>query len=241
MLLIAVSCTTRVGETYARALLAVGAAPRAIAAAGAQGAWATAHPEDALRDVDGLLLTGGEDVEPWRYGGGAPHPRTRCDPARDALEIALCAAALERDLPLLGICRGIQLWNVAAGGTLWQDLPSERPGGVRHLEPEAARDRRNLLHEVTVAPDAPWARVLAGPPLAVNSIHHQGVREVAPGLRVLATAPDGLVEALVDPGRRFALAVQWHPEELCAPSDDPRHRGLFSALCAAAYQPRSST
>ncbi len=239
MPVIAVSCASRIPESYRCALVASGATPLELPAAGPQGAWAAAHPEEALAAADGLLLTGGGDVDPARYGAGPPHPAARLQPERDALEIALCGAAMRADLPLLGICRGIQVWNVALGGTLWQDLPTERPGEVCHMEEPAARDRRRLLHRVDVVVDAPGADVLArGGSLRVNSIHHQGVREVAPGLRLLARAPDGVVEALAAPARRFAVAVQWHPEELCAPGDDPRHRALFEALSAAAAASR---
>ncbi len=235
MPVIAVSCASRIPDSYRSALLSSGATPLEVAAAGSRGAWAAAHPEETLRGADGLLLTGGGDVDPVRYGGGAPHPAARIDAERDRVEVALCRAAMRRDLPLLGICRGIQVWNVAAGGTLWQDLPSERPSDICHMEDAATRDRRRLLHPVQVLEGAPESeRLRGGGPLHVNSIHHQGVRDVAPGLRVVAIAPDGLVEALAAPGLRFAVAVQWHPEELCSAGDDPRHRALFDALCAAA-------
>jgi putative glutamine amidotransferase len=236
------TCSERLAESYQRAVAAAGASLRVLSAA--DGAWAAARPEDALAGVDGLLLTGGGDVDPSWYGSTLRHPRTRPEPARDALEIALCAAAMARDMPLLGICRGIQVWNVAEGGTLWQDLSTQRQGSLCHMEAAGVRDRRRLLHDVVVRGAA--AAWLAGPRLRVNSIHHQAVREVGPRLRVLATAPDGVIEAVAAPDRRFAVAVQWHPEELSAEGDDPRHRGLFQALCAAArrarpYQPRSNT
>ena len=156
---------------------------------------------------DGLLFTGGQDLDPRLYGQ-APIPQCgELCPQRDALELALLRAALDRGLPLLGICRGLQLLNVGLGGTLWQDLPSQRPGPVAHrmkppydgwahtvilLDPMAARYRTRML--------------------MVNSLHHQAVRDLAPGLEPLACSEDGLVEGARVPDHPFAWGVQWHPE-----------------------------
>jgi len=158
--------------------------------------------------VHGLVLSGGEDVEPGRYGA-APHPKLgETDRARDAVEVALVAGAERRGLPILAICRGIQILNVALGGTLYQDLASERPGPVDHADASSRHglrvDSGTLLH-----------RTLATAQASVNSRHHQAIRDVAPALHVNAWAEDGVIEGAErkDPGGPWALAVQWHPED----------------------------
>ena len=161
-----------------------------------------------LDAVRGLVLTGGEDVVPSRFGA-APHPALgRTDARRDAVEVALIAAAQERRMPVLAICRGIQILNVAFGGTLYQDLPTERPGPIDHKDEESR-------HPLAVEPGTLLARTIGEHPTPVNSRHHQAVRDVAPGLRVSARAPDGVIEG-VEPATAAApwlLAVQWHPED----------------------------
>ncbi|PYO62375.1 MAG: hypothetical protein DMD70_05740 [Gemmatimonadetes bacterium] len=162
----------------------------------------------ALDGVHGLVLTGGEDVEPGRYGA-TPHSKLgETDRARDAVELALIAGAERRRLPVLAICRGIQILNVALGGTLYQDLASERPGPVDHADTRSRHGLRiesgTLLHRTLEAVDA-----------SVNTRHHQAIRDVAPGLRATAWAEDGVIEGAErkDPGAPWTLAVQWHPED----------------------------
>lgn len=158
---------------------------------------------------DGLLFTGGHDVAPARYGAEqSPLCGTVCR-ARDELEALLFRHAFADDKPVLGICRGIQLINALRGGTLYQDLDAELPGALEH-HMTAPYDR--VCHEVRIERDGMLHTLLGTEKLGVNSYHHQGVREVAAGLQVEATAPDGLIEALSCPERRFLLAVQWHPE-----------------------------
>lgn len=165
-----------------------------------------------IEAVDALLLTGGEDVDPARYG--APrHPTVEVvNLERDATELALVAAARERGLPTLAICRGIQLFNVAFGGSLVQDIPSQRPSTIDH-EPAGPRSER--VHDVRVEAGSRLSAALGTTALRVNSLHHQGVDRVAEGLRATAWAPDGLIEGLewATPDW-WAVAVQWHPEEL---------------------------
>lgn len=181
--------------------------------------------------VDALLLTGGEDVEPARYGE-QPHPTVgEVNAARDATEVALVTAARERRLPTLAICRGIQLLNVAFGGSLVQDIPSQRPDSLPH-DPDGPRDRR--VHEVQVEPGSRLASLLGATSLRVNSMHHQAVDEVADGLRATAWAPDGLIEGLEWAGRDWwAVAVQWHPEEL-----EGKDTALFRGMVHEASAPR---
>ena len=157
---------------------------------------------------DGLLFTGGHDVNPALYGA-SPHPTTVWNTARDRLEQALFALAYERDLPIFGICRGIQLINVMMGGTLYQDLPSEwKSDTEHHMMPPYDQ----VCHSVTLTADAPLACLLGCTTLGVNSYHHQAVRQLADGLREMARSEDGLIEAVYAPSRQFLWAVQWHPE-----------------------------
>ncbi|HET8624165.1 MAG TPA: gamma-glutamyl-gamma-aminobutyrate hydrolase family protein [Gemmatimonadales bacterium] len=196
------------------------------------------HAARALDACEALVLTGGEDVEPARYGVTPTGALATADRARDALELALFAAARARGLPVLGICRGIQLINVAMGGTLWQDLPSERPGAVSH-DLGGARNARS--HAVRLAPGSRVATALGATALRPNSFHHQGIRDLAPGLVASGWAEDGLIEAVeVEESDGWLLAVQWHPEEMHADPDAPE-RGLFTALVAAAVSASERT
>ena len=215
------------GQRYVEDLTEAGAAPVLIPLA-----LPPAAVEATARHLDGILLAGGEDVAPSLYGQVSHPALGRVTPARDELEIALCKVALQRKTPILGICRGIQVLNVATGGTLFQDLASQRPEGLRHDYhfPEFPRDR--LSHNVTLQPGCGLAATLGDGDLPVNSMHHQAVRDLAPGLAITARAPDGVIEGVEHPGKRFALAVQWHPEEMV--ERHPQMRALFSALVAAA-------
>ncbi|MEW6320024.1 MAG: gamma-glutamyl-gamma-aminobutyrate hydrolase family protein [Acidobacteriota bacterium] len=173
----------------------------------------TMRAEDVIGKVNGLLLTGGGDVNPALYGE-APHPSYQAgEPGRDEHEMALVTAALAADLPVFAICRGMQVLNVALGGTLIQDIPSMVNGALDHAVNEP---RFAIAHEVWVVPNSRLFTLmkekLDGETCQVNSRHHQSVRTVAPGWEVAATAPDGVIEAIEQPGRRFRLAVQWHPE-----------------------------
>ena len=185
----------------------------------------------ALDAVDGLVVTGGQDVDPARYGEEGPEAAALCGELcreRDAMEALLVPAALERDLPLLGICRGLQALNVVLGGTLWQDLPKQLPSEVEH---HGRAPYENPVHTVDVLAGTPLAACVGAGALPVNSFHHQALRDVAPGLEVMATAPDGVVEAVWRPDSRFCWAVQWHPEFSHA-VDEPSRR-IFSALVGA--------
>lgn len=173
--------------------------------------------------LDALVLSGGPDIHPSLYGQD-PHPHLGpTDPALDTAEIRLCRAALERDLPVLGICRGHELLNVALGGTLVQDLP-----GHRQTEPG-----RVPVHGVRVEGGTLLARVLGATDIEVNSFHHQAVDRLGDGLRVVAWADDGLVEGAELPGARWAVSVQWHAEALI---DAPEQQRLFEELVAAARE-----
>jgi putative glutamine amidotransferase len=181
----------------------------------------------ALDGCDGLLLTGGEDIHPSWYGADPSPLLSPPSQERDLFELALFAVARQRELPILGICRGIQLINVAMGGTLFQDLPSERPGSVDH-SPVGARDSRS--HPVRIQPGSRAAAALEATSVMVNSVHHQAIKDLAPGLVASGWTNDGLIEAAESGvGASWILAVQWHPEEMHADRLAPE-QGLFSAL-----------
>lgn len=202
--------------TYVRALEGAGLVPLAVPTM-----LSPDRASAALAAVRGLVLTGGEDVAPDRYGA-TPHPRLgEVDPVRDAAELALIAAARERGLPILAICRGIQILNVALGGTLYQDLESERPGSVPHAGDESR-------HAVRVEPGSLLEHTLGTRSATVNSRHHQAIRDLAPGLKAVAWAEDGVIEAAepVDADAPWMVAVQWHPEDLT-------ERALFDGFALA--------
>jgi putative glutamine amidotransferase len=218
------------GQCYVRALTAAGAVPWPVPC--------LAGDEPTLREIyerlDGLLMTGGVDIDPSLYGQPR-HPRCdRGDPARDWAELLMIRWARADGKPVLGVCRGIQAINVACGGDLYQDIAELCPGAIKHdyfpSEPEYGRDY--LAHPVRVEAGSQLARLLGAEELTVNSMHHQGIRRLAPGLRPTAFAPDGLVEGVEPADGGFLVGVQWHPEEL-AESSAPMHR-LFAALVAAA-------
>ena len=180
----------------------------------------------ALAGLQGLLLSGGTDLNPARYGE-TPHPGNEApDDARDEMETALLAEALAADLPVLAICRGMQLFNVAHGGTLIQNLDNSAAHVVRDNDPALP------VHRILVGPGTRLAAILGEGAYAGNSRHHQAVDRVGAGLRVTArSTPDGVIEALERGDRRFALAVQWHPEDQVR--RDLTQRKLFASFAEA--------
>jgi putative glutamine amidotransferase len=189
-------------------------------------------PGDVVKRARGLLLTGGGDVHPELYGE-APHPTFQAsEPGRDEYEIALIKAAMDAELPIFAICRGMQILNVALGGTLLQDIPSMVNGAVHHSVPEP---RFKIAHDVWVAKGSQLAALmgdkLEGETCQVNSRHHQAVKNVAPGWEVSGTAPDGVIEAIEQPGDVFRVAVQWHPENFWRTGE---FRPLFEGFLEAA-------
>jgi putative glutamine amidotransferase len=221
---------TGVNAAYVQALLAAGGVPLIFSPM-----MGSSLAGAALDGVDGLVLTGGEDIHPSWYGAEPSPLLSLPSRERDLFELALFAIARQREIPILGICRGIQLINVAMGGTLFQDLATERPGAVDH-RPEAPRDARS--HRVRLQPGSRAADAMGTTSVTVNSSHHQAVKDLAPGLLATAWTEDELIEAVETPAHTpWLLGVQWHPEEMHAERRAPEH-GLFAALVREAGRTR---
>jgi len=234
--LIAVTCSRKIGGSwgeydqghfmdyafcqYSQAIAACGGAPVLIPAACDQGAL-----DRILSAADGLLLTGGPDVHPKFYGEEPMPGLGQIDEPLDRMELAAAAAAWKADLPILGICRGIQLLNIALGGTVYQDIARQVPEAIEHRQQAA---KSVTTHTVSIERPSLLFDILRRRSIRVNGKHHQAVKDVAEGLEVASRAPDGLVEALFAPERPFVLAVQWHPEGTFAA--DLFSRKLLSAF-----------
>lgn len=220
------------GQRYVRVLVDSGALPWLI----------PLFPDNLglLRDIydrlDGIFLTGGVDMTPGAYGEVRHERCGRTDPARDTVEMELIRWAKADDKPVLGVCRGIQVINVALGGTLYQDLAAQYAGAIKHdyFPPLGGYTRSSLVHDVRVAPHSRLAGVLGSLELPVNSMHHQGIKTLAPGLQPSVTAPDGLIEGIESPESPFLVGVQWHPEELA--DSQPSMQRLFSEFLEAARE-----
>jgi putative glutamine amidotransferase len=231
MPLIAISACRKI-EDYKQSILHVGGEVRVVDA--------SMSVEDALAGILGLLLTGGDDVAPARYGELAHATVVEAEAGRDEFEIGLIEGARSRQLPIFAICRGIQVLNVAAGGTLVQDIPSHIHGALPHSLPAPPHESYELAHEVWLDKDTLLVRLMRerlsdADSCEVNSRHHQAVKDLARGFRVSATAPDGVIEAMEDPEARFCLGVQWHPENFWRTGE---FRPLFEGFLEAAQNLR---
>lgn len=218
--------TNRFNGNYPAALAACGALPFVIP---------LNLPESILRGIfdrlDGLCLAGGVDVDPTHYEEPWHPALGQVDAARDATELMLARWAVEKDLPVLGICRGVQLINVALGGSLYQDIPAQVPQALRHNYRLAETSWERPTHKVLIEPRCRLAAILNEHQILANSFHHQALKDIAAGFRPVGYAEDGIVEAIEHPGKRFALAVQWHPEGMF-PSDENSRR-IFEAFVEA--------
>lgn len=184
--------------------------------------------QEALSRVDGVVMPGGGDIDPQQYKGDATHTLLRdVNEERDRADFKVIRQVVADDKPLLAICRGHQVFNVALGGSLWEDIQSQNPEAMRH-DYYRALPRHYLAHEVTLDPASKLAHYLGRTTTPVNSLHHQGIKTLAPGLKATATSADGLVEAIELPEHRFAIGVQWHPENLV--QNDPAMLNLFRGL-----------
>ena len=211
-----------VPETYIRVICAIGAAPLIIP---------IDDDENMLKRlfglIDGLMLIGGPDIDPVHYGQTACPGLRKVTPERDRVELTLADWALTWDMPLFCICRGTQVLNVAAGGTLWQDLASQVPQAAKHdWYPDYPED--HLSHEVRIEAASRVGRICGKAQLPVNSLHHQAIDRLGDGLRATAHAADGVVEAVESLDSRWVVGVQWHPEWLA--ENDFRMRALFEAF-----------
>lgn len=179
--------------------------------------------------IDGLILAGGGDLDPISFGEEPQYELRYDHPQRDRFELLLAKVALAHGRPVLGICRGIQVLNVALGGTLYQEIAKQVEGAMIHQHPCGTP-----THEVKIAQGTLLSRLVNRPALRVNSFHHQAVRAIAPGLVVSAEATDGIIEAIEDPDHRFVLGVQWHPERMVG--EDKAADAIFSGLIEAAQR-----
>jgi putative glutamine amidotransferase len=188
----------------------------------------------ALYDrMDGVLIPGGVDMDPSNYGETPLPTCGRLDPARDRVELQFARWAIAEGKPLFGLCRGLQIVNVALGGTLYQDIAAQRNDAIKHdYFPTAGYSRDHLAHSVTVTSGSRLDAMVGTAPLRVNSMHHQAVKDLAPGLAPTAVAPDGLIEALESTDQPFVLGVQWHPESLT--ERDPRMQRLVAGFVEVA-------
>lgn len=222
-----------VPQSYLQALEMAGAAPLLIPNTGRESTLRTLY-----RQLDGLLLAGGGDIDPTHFGE-EPHPQLgQVEAQRDWVELTLIPWALADGMPILGICRGIQTLNVAAGGSIWQDIAAQVPAAIRHrYYPDYPFDR--LSHSVQLELDSRLEMILGDREIDVNSLHHQAVKEVGKELHVTARAPDGMIEGLEGDGEAWVVGVQWHPE--CLLEKVPIMQRLFEAFVAAGEAYRNDT
>jgi putative glutamine amidotransferase len=212
-------------QSYIDAVIRAGAAPLLIPNVTDEALLRTLYDR-----LDGLLLSGGGDIAPLYYGEARHEKCGLPSPERDVTELALTRWAIGEGMPLLAICRGIQVLNVALGGSLYQDIEAQAPGAKRHRwSPGYPRDY--IAHSVSIGAQTRLARIVGTDPLPVNSFHHQAIKDVAPGLTVTARAPDQIIEAVEANGQAFVVGVQWHPEGLA--SADVRAQRLFDAVVEA--------
>lgn len=180
--------------------------------------------------LDGVLLSGGGDIDPARFGAAPIQGLRSIDPSRDSLELELARWAIEDQKPVFGICRGLQALNVALGGSLIQDIPSQHVGALEHDVPGHAPEA--IAHPVSIEPESTLSRLVGELTLDVNSSHHQAILRLAPGWLATAHAPDGIIEAIESGSHPFALAVQWHPERLSQRNDSARLFEAFVRACS---------
>lgn len=211
-------------RAYVAAILEAGGAPILIPPDLPEDGWRT-----LFERLDGILFSGGADIG-LEHFEGEPHSSMVVETARDAIELPLLRAAVEADKPLLGICRGFQVMNVALGGTLYTHILDQLPNALQHDHSEG-KPRTHLAHAVRVEQGTRLADALGRTALEVNSLHHQGIKDLAPGLTATAFAADGLIEGIELPAHRFALAVQWHPEWMTSHAE---MRNLFREFVRAA-------
>ena len=185
--------------------------------------------EELIGVVDGIIFSGGADIRPDRYGDDYIHEKTYgVSDLRDDFEFQLLEAALRADVPVLAICRGIQVLNVGLGGSLYQDVPTEYPDAIKHTQPWEVGSWEDPIHQVAVERDSLLGDLLDAATVGTNSAHHQSLKQVASELRVIGRSDDGSIEAVEHPDKRFVLGVQWHPEKMFQCHTE--HLRLFAGL-----------
>jgi putative glutamine amidotransferase len=216
--------TVALMQSYINAVIQAGGVPVLIPSMIAGDGWDAAYSR-----LDGILFSGGGDIA-LEHFHGEPHPRIAdVEPERDSVELSLIRASASDGKPFLGICRGCQVLNVGLGGTLYTHIPDQLPNALDHSYP--GNMRTVLVHEIKIEEGTRVAEIYGEPIIKVNSLHHQGIKDIAPSLRVAGYAPDALVEAVELPDHPFGLAVQWHPEWL---TDQEGTRNLFRKFVEAA-------
>lgn len=217
-------------RAYTDSILQAGGAPVLIPSDLPEAGWQT-----LFEHLDGILFTGGGDIAVQRYGGEFHPSVSGVDEARDEIELGLARLAVERGKPFFGICRGLQSLNVALGGSLYADLPSQLPTALPHNAPggDGVPARTRLMHPVKIAADSRLAQIIGVDSLNVNSLHHQGIQTLAGKLSAAASAPDGIIEAVEIVAHPFCVAVQFHPEWL---GDQAPIRRLWQAFVDACKQ-----
>lgn len=213
-------------DTYSAAVLAAGGVPVIL----------PAHPEmidDILDTLDGVIFSGGGDIDPSHWNEER-HPEAEgFDAQRDEFELQAILRAIERDMPMLGICRGLQTINVARGGSLYQDIPDQISGAQQHRQHKEGKMRDDRFHSISIAEGNNWLRqAIGGDTAVVNSFHHQSIKDLGEGIEVIARTDDGVIEAIWLPAMTFGLAVQWHPEMLAA--NYPDQARIFDLFVNAA-------
>lgn len=223
--IIGITFTSDIGNSYnnyIRAIDEFGGIPRTI------------YPgisEDAYADINGLLLTGGPDIDP-NYYGEEVHETTEIEADRDALELLLFKQAVEQELPVFGICRGIQVMNVAVESSLYQDIPSQFTDPLKH---KVLENKDDCWHAIKIQQGSLLKQITGGSVAEVNSRHHQAIKVIGEGFTVTAQSEDGIIEAIEDRSKRFMLGVQYHPERMWKTEASCEHRRkLFEAFIAAA-------
>lgn len=214
------------GKNYVNSLIACGAIPILLPTTLALESWRAVY-----ESADGVMLSGGGDVDPSLFGEPAHQETYGVDRRRDDVEMALTRWALQDDKPLFAICRGIQVMNVALGGSLIQDLPSMLESAISHNGNYSGFERDEVAHSVRIERGTRLAGIVGAGDVGVNSFHHQALKDVAEGLVVTSRAPDGVIESVELPAKRYYIGVQWHPEEMAAEREDMMR--LFRAFVEA--------
>ena len=218
-------CTSNLRDDYYEAIIQCGAVPVLIPVTEVKGVWV-----EYLDICDGIVLSGGPDIDAMYFGQNNMPYTGEISPVRDVMELFLAKQALAMDKPILGICRGIQVMNIAAGGSIFQDIYAENNPDRKLMQHSQSAPRWYQIHNINIVENTCLFGIYGKEALRVNSFHHQAVNEAAPGFTINAYSEDGIIEAVSNENKKFALGVQWHPENLWR--KDKKHLKLFERLIA---------